>query len=271
MGPPRLLSADEKQLILKKVGFEDIGGYSDVKQLLLESVIWPIKYKEMYKSFGLSHPKGILLYGPPGCSKTLMARAVANESSMTFISVKGPELTDKWIGESERRIRRLFALARDKFPSIIFIDELDSIAKRISSTSHEYSSRVLDTFLTEMDGLEELNDVIVIGTTNRPSSIDPALMRPGRLDRHIEVGLPDFDARRKIFEIKTKNTKFDGIIDFEYLVERTKGFSGAEIACVCQEASMLALRRAILSGEDARVSRAELEEALDIVSGRKRS
>jgi len=185
-----------------KVRWEDIGGLEHAKQELREAVEWPLKYPELFKTLNIKPPKGILLYGPPGTGKTLLAKAVANEANANFISVKGPELLSKWVGESEKHVREMFRKARQVAPCIIFFDEIDALAPRrgMGADSH-VTERVVSQLLTELDGLEELKDVVVIAATNRPDIIDPALLRPGRIERHIYIPPPDKEARKEIFKI----------------------------------------------------------------------
>lgn len=229
--------------ILQKtnITFNDIGGYDDVKQLLIETVIWPIEHKEIYQKLNLSSCKGLIMHGPPGCAKTLLAKAITNESKMAFISVKGSELENKWVGETDKTIRNLFKKARENSPCVIFIDEIDTIAQKTEKSSNEHHSKTLGAFLTEMDGLEESKDVVVIGATNRIEVIDPAFIRPGRIDKKVYVGLPNETARRRIFEIKLDNAE----IDYDAFVRLSENFSGAEITLICQEAKMICLRRIV--------------------------
>ncbi|GFE55142.1 AAA family CDC48 subfamily protein [Babesia ovis] len=236
-------------LEVPNVRWEDIGGYEDAKKILKECVEYPITYAEAYEYLNLRTPTGVLLYGPPGCSKTLMAKAVATESHMNFISVKGPEIFSMWYGESEKAIRQIFRRARTNAPCIIFFDEMESIS---TSRDHDSASgvtrRVVSQLLTEMDGITSLKQVMVIGATNRPDLMDAALLRPGRLDRMVYVPLPDKEARKHIFCIYLKRLPTDGFdIDTvaEELAEKTEGYSGAEIALVCKESAMRALRETI--------------------------
>jgi transitional endoplasmic reticulum ATPase len=193
---------------------------------------------------GIKAPRGILLYGPPGTGKTLLAQAVSKESNANFISVKGPEMFSKWLGESEKAPRETFKKARQVAPCVIFFDEIDSVAamQGMESTDSRTSERVLNQILTEMDGLETLKDVVVIAATNRPNLLDPAILRPGRFDRLVYLGAPDRKGRLKIFNIHTKNTPLAGDVDLETLAETTEGYVGADIESVCREAVMNALR-----------------------------
>jgi transitional endoplasmic reticulum ATPase len=229
---------------IPNVHWSDIGGLDDVKQQLRECVEWPIKDPESFTRMAISPPKGVLIIGPPGCGKTLLARAIATESEANFISIKGPEVLSKWVGESEKAIREVFRKARTAAPAIVFFDEIDAIAPRRGSDlgdSH-VTSRVISQLLTEMDGLEALHDVVVIAATNRPDLIDPALLRVGRFDRVIFVDAPDIESRKKIFEIYTKNMPLGGDVTIEQLARLTDNFVGAEIEGCCREAAILALR-----------------------------
>ena len=228
--------------------WEDVGGLEEAKQLLRETIEWPLKYPNIYKHMNSSPPKGILLYGLPGTGKTLLAKALAHESEVNFISVKGPEFLSKWVGESEKAIRETFRKARTSAPCIIFLDELDAIAPiRGRSSDSGVSERVISQLLTEMDGLETLKNVVLVAATNRPDIIDPALLRAGRFGRHIEIPLPDPETREKIFEIHLKNIP-KGDIDIQDLVKKMEDRSGADIGALCQEAIGIAIREAILTG-----------------------
>jgi len=228
---------------IPKVKWEEVGGLEGVKQKLKESVEWPLKRPDAFRKMGITPPKGVLLYGPPGCGKTLLAKAVANESEANFISVKGPEIFSKWVGESEKAIREIFRRARQVAPSIIFFDEIDSVVPRrgMDAGSH-VSEKVVNQILTELDGLEALNDVIVIAATNRPDIMDSSLLRPGRFDRLIFVPPPDEKARTKIFEVHTKGMPIDKDVNLNKLAKSTEGYSGADINGICREAAMITLR-----------------------------
>ena len=227
------------------VTWDDVGGLESLKEELYEAVEWPLKHREAFEHTDLAAPKGILLYGPPGTGKTLIAKAVAHTTESNFISIKGPELLSKWVGESEKGIREIFRKARQASPCIIFLDELDSLAPSRSSGSSDsnVTERVVSQLLTEIDGLEELQDVLIIGATNRVDLIDSALLRPGRFDRIIEVPLPDTKGRENIFKIHTKKKPLAEGVDFAKLVELTDGFSGAEIEGMCNRAAMSSIRR----------------------------
>ncbi len=225
----------------------DIGGLEEVKRMLKEVVEWPMKYPEAFKRMGIKPPSGILLYGPPGCGKTLLAKAVATESQSNFISVKGPELLSKWVGESERAVREVFRKARQSAPSVIFFDEIDALAPRrgIYTGDSGVSERVISQLLTEMDGLESLGEVVVMAATNRPDLLDPALLRPGRFDRLIYVPPPSADGREKILKVHTKNVPLGPDVDLRKLARMTENFSGADLEALVREAAMNALRRDI--------------------------
>lgn len=242
------------------VRWEDIGGLEDVKQELIEAVEWPLKNADSFKRLGVRPPRGVLLYGPPGTGKTLLAKAVANESSANFILVKGPEFLSKWVGESEEAVRKVFKKARQTAPTIIFFDEIDSIAPRrgIDTGDSHATERVVNQLLTEMDGLEEMNDVIVIAASNRPDIIDAALLRPGRFDRIILTPVPDRKSREKIFAVHTEGMPISGV-DVNELVEKTEGYVGSDIESVCREAAILALREDMKAKE---IKQKHFDEAL---------
>ena len=229
---------------MPNVSWNDVGGLDEAKQSITEAVEWPIKNPEKFARMGIKAPRGILLYGPPGTGKTLIAKAVAKESNANFISVKGPEIFSKWLGESEKAIRETFRKARQVAPCVIFFDEIDSIASMpgMESTDSHTSERVLNQLLTEMDGLESLRDVVVIAATNRPNLLDPAILRPGRFDRLVYIGSPDRKGRLKIFRIHTKGTPLYENVNLEALADETEGYVGADIESVSREAVMIALR-----------------------------
>ncbi len=244
------------------VRWSDIGGLDSVKRELQEAVEWPLKYRKLFEKTATKPPKGILLYGPPGTGKTLLAKAVANESEANFISIKGPELLSKWVGESEKGVREVFRKARQAAPCIIFFDEIDSLAP-VRDAVHGDSGvteRVISQLLTEMDGLEELRDVVVIAATNRPDLIDPALLRPGRFDRIIEIPMPDRNARLEIFRIHTAKKPLAEDVSLEKLADMTDGYTGADIAAVCETASMLAIREHIEKYRDEKEANARADE-----------
>jgi len=223
--------------------WNDIGGLEIVKQELKEAVEWPLTMPDSFKRLGITPPKGVLLYGPPGCGKTMIAKAVATESNSNFISVKGPELFSKWVGESEKKVRELFRRAKQVAPSIIFFDEIDAmVPRRGMGYGEQVTEKIVSQMLTELSGLEDLHDVVVIAATNRPDMLDPALLRPGRFDRQILVPAPDEKARLKILEIKTKNMPIKGV-NLKKLAKQTEDYSGADIEALCREAAMHALRK----------------------------
>ncbi|MHA2059457.1 MAG: CDC48 family AAA ATPase [Candidatus Ranarchaeia archaeon] len=226
--------------------WKDIGGLEKVKKVLQETVEWPLKYHEMYKKRKIRAPRGVLLYGPPGTGKTLLAKAVAGESEANFISIKGPELLSKWVGESEKGVRKIFKKARQVAPAVIFFDEFDAIASTRGSGEGDsgVGNRVLSQILTEMDGLVELQGVTIIAATNRPDLIDRALIRPGRFDSLLAVMAPDQKAREQIFKIHTQNLNVK-TIDFEELAKQTQDYTGADIEAIVQETTMRAVRRLI--------------------------
>ncbi len=225
------------------IKWEDVGGLEHAKQELREAVEWPLKYPDVFRAVNIKPPKGILLYGPPGTGKTLLAKAVANESNANFISVKGPELLSKWVGESEKHVREMFRKARQVAPAILFFDEIDSLAPRRGGIGDSHvTERVVSQLLTELDGMEELKDVVVIAATNRPDMVDPALLRPGRIERHILIPAPDEESRKEIFKIHTRGMPLAEDVNLEELAKRTDGYSGADIEALCREAGMLAIR-----------------------------
>ncbi|NCA74387.1 MAG: AAA family ATPase [Gammaproteobacteria bacterium] len=233
------------------VKWEDIGALESVKQELKEAVEWPLKYAKVFEHMGAKPPKGILLYGPPGTGKTMLAKAVATESEANFISVKGPEFLNKWVGESEKAVRETFRKARQASPCVVFMDEIDSIApnRGAGSSDSNVTERVVSQLLTEMDGLESLNNVVVVAATNRPDMIDPALLRPGRFDKSMLVAPPDEESREAIFGIHTRGKPLEDDVDLKKLAGMTEGCTGADIAAICNEAVMTSVRRLVASGE----------------------
>ena len=231
------------------VKWTDIGGLENIKQELKETVEWPINNPAAFVRLGIQPPKGVLIYGPPGTGKTLLAKAVANETESNFILVKGPELLSKWVGESEKAVREIFKKARQTSPTIIFFDEIDSLAPARSASSDAHvTQRVVNQLLTEMDGLEALHNVVIIAATNRPDLLDSALLRPGRFDRIILTPIPDEKSRLEIFKVHTKNMPLKGV-DLKELAKKTDGYAGADIEALCREAAMLALRNDIKAKE----------------------
>ncbi len=233
------------------VHWDDAGGLDDVKQHLIEAVEWPIKTPEIFTKLGIRPPKGILLYGPPGCGKTLLARAVATESEANFISIKGPEVFSKWVGESEKAIREVFRKARMAAPAVIFLDEIDSLTPKrgMGMSDSGVSERVISQLLTEMDGITTLQDIVIIAATNRPDMVDSAVLRPGRFDRLIYVPEPDEKSRLQILKIYTKGMPISKDVDLNQITIATKYYSGADLESLCREAAMHALRKNVNSTE----------------------
>jgi transitional endoplasmic reticulum ATPase len=233
------------------VRWQDVGGLGGVKERLAEAVEWPLKYPDLFRQAGTRPPKGILVSGPPGCGKTLLAKAVATESGVNFISVKGPALLSKYVGESEKGVREVFRKARLAAPCIVFFDEIDSLvpARGASSSDSHVAERVLSQFLTELDGIEELKGVVVLGATNRPDMLDPAVLRPGRFDEAVRIPMPDEEDRREIFAVHLRHKPLAAGIDPSSLAARSEGFTGADIASVCNKAALSAVRRAVAEGK----------------------
>uniref|UniRef100_A0A8C9UYI0 non-chaperonin molecular chaperone ATPase n=1 Tax=Scleropages formosus TaxID=113540 RepID=A0A8C9UYI0_SCLFO len=250
-----------------KVRWSDVGGMDDVKLKLKQAVEWPLKHPEAFSRMGIQPPKGVLLYGPPGCSKTMIAKALANESGLNFLAIKGPELLSKYVGESERAVREVFRKARAVAPSIVFFDEIDALAveRGSSAGSSGVADRVLAQLLTEMDGIEQLQNVMILAATNRPDMIDKALMRPGRLDRIIYVPLPDAGTRREVFRLQFRGMPVAEDVSLDDLVLRTDKYSGAEIGAVCREAALFALQDDIRAQ---RIAGRHFERALAAVKPR---
>ena len=259
------------------VTWDEVGGLETTKERLRETIQWPLEYPEVFDQLDMAAAKGVLMYGPPGTGKTLLAKAVANESESNFISIKGPELLNKFVGESEKGVREVFSKARENAPTIVFFDEIDSIATERGggTTDSGVGERVVSQLLTELDGLEALEDVVVIATTNRPDVIDSALLRPGRLDRHVHVPVPDEDARRKILDVHTEHKPLADDVDLAAIARRTDGYVGADLEAVAREASMSASREFIGSVTreevresvgNVRVTMAHFEQALEEVN-----
>jgi transitional endoplasmic reticulum ATPase len=246
------------------VRWNDVGGLDKAKQEIKEAVEWPLTRPDRFVSMGIKPPKGVLLFGPPGTGKTLIAQAVANESNANFISVKGPQMLSKWVGESEKAIRETFKKARQVAPCIVFFDEIDSIAPMRSAISEDskVSERIVNQLLTELDGLEPLKEIVVIAATNRPDIIDPALLRSGRFDRMVLVGQSTYSGRKQIFKIHSKNIPLGDDVTIDDLASMTEGFVGADIEAVCREAVMLALRE---NFDSDKVSMKYFKEALNKV------
>lgn len=226
------------------VEWGDVGGLEDTKQEIQEVVQWPMEYDFLFDEANVDGSTGVLLYGPPGTGKTMLAKAVANESDSNFISVDGPEIMSKWVGEAEERIRETFEKARSNSPAVVFFDELDAIAGQRggSQQSNNVTERVVSQLLTELDGMEETDEVVVIATSNRPDLIDDALKRSGRFDRHIEIPIPDEEVRREVFEVHLDNKPIGPEVNTEQLATESDGLVGADIEAVCKEASIMAIR-----------------------------
>jgi transitional endoplasmic reticulum ATPase len=251
------------------VRWQDVGGLGSVKERLKEAVEWPLKYAHLFKEAGIKPPKGILLSGPPGCGKTLLAKAIATESQVNFISVKGPALLSKYVGESERGVREIFRKARQAAPCIIFLDEVDALlpTRGTGGTDAHVTERVLSQFLVELDGIEELKGVLVLGATNRLDILDPAVLRPGRFDDIVEIPLATEEDRREIFQVHLRGKPLAAGIDVADLARKSDGFNGAEIAAVCNRGALSAVRRALAAGAGKKkvkvvITRQDLEDAL---------
>ncbi len=264
-------SAMREVLINKpKVSWKDIGGLEDVKKRLKEAIELPLKKPELFKKAGIKPPKGVLLFGPPGTGKTLLAKAVANEADANFIAVKGPELVSKWVGESEKKIREIFKKARQVAPTVIFFDEFDSISKVRGAGLTDSTERMVNQLLTEIDGIEDLENVSVIAATNRPDLIDASLLRPGRIELKLEIGFPDKKAREQIFKIHTKEMPISKDVKIKDFVEKTKGWSGADIEALCREAGMAAIRDSLSSkASDVVIKNSHFKQAFEEISSKK--
>ena len=258
------------------VKWSDVGGHENIKQELKEAIEWPLKYPDIFRKAGTNPPKGIMLYGKPGTGKTLLAKAVANESGVNFISIKGPQLISRYVGESERGVRETFRKARHAAPTILFLDEIDSLVPRrgSSSTDAHVTERVISQFLTEMDGIEELKGVVVLAATNRLDLVDPAILRSGRFDLLFELPLPDEKTREEIFKIHTKNKPLNGTVDLKKLAKEIEGRTGSDIEFVCRKASMFAVReyiehnsakKKISANGELKVSKQHFDEAIKML------
>ena len=230
---------------IPQVSYDDIGGLGDAVSKIREMVELPLKHPELFQRLGIEAPKGVLLHGPPGTGKTMLAKAVAGETSSNFVYVGGPEIMSKFYGESEEKLRDIFQEAEENAPSIIFIDEIDSIAPKRDEVTGETERRVVAQMLALMDGLKSRGKVVVIGATNRPNSIDEALRRPGRFDREIEIGIPDRDGRFDILEIHVRGMPIDDSVDLSYIADKTHGYTGADLSALTKEAAMASLRRVL--------------------------
>ncbi|MEM4254812.1 MAG: CDC48 family AAA ATPase [Candidatus Norongarragalinales archaeon] len=265
--------SEETEVILKEepmkelgristISYEDIGGLKDEVQKVREMIELPLRHPELFERLGIEAPKGVLIYGAPGGGKTLLARAVANESEAHFITINGPEIVSKYVGEAEERLRNIFQDAENNAPSIIFIDEIDAIAPKREEVTGEVEKRIVSQLLTLMDGLKSRGQVIVIGATNRPNSIDPALRRPGRFDREIEIGAPDKKGRKEILQIHTRGMPLKEDVFLDEIAAQTHGFVGADIQSLVKEAAMKALRRILpkINLEDEEIPQKILDE-----------
>ncbi|MDT5091097.1 MAG: hypothetical protein QOH60_460 [Mycobacterium sp.] len=250
------------------VTLDDVGDMAETKQALTEAVLWPLQHPETFSRLGIQPPRGVLLYGPPGCGKTFVVRALASSGKLSVHAVKGAELMDKWVGASEKAVRELFRRARDSAPSLIFLDEIDALApRRGQSFDSGVTDRVVAALLTEMDGIEPLNDVVVLGATNRPDLIDPALLRPGRLERLVFVEPPDADARRQILRTAGKSVPLAADVDLDALATQLDGYSGADCVALLREAALTAMRRSIdaadVTAADVAAARENVRPSLD--------
>ncbi len=251
----------EVMVEVPNIRWKDIGALEEIKQELKQVVEWPLKFPDSFKKMGIKPPKGILLYGPPGTGKTLLAKAVATEAEANFISIKGPELLSKFVGESERGVRKIFRRARQVSPVVVFFDEIDSIASVRGSTSDSgVGERVVNQILTELDGVEEMKDVIVIGATNRPDLVDPGLLRPGRIDKIIHIPAPDEQGRIEILRVHTRNVPLEEDVNLDEIALKTKGYSGADLAGLIREATLMALKESKM--KPTKVAMKHFEEAL---------
>ena len=251
-----------KDLSIPRITYDELGGLKNEVQKIREMVELPMRHPELFDKIGVEAPKGVLLYGPPGTGKTLLAKAVAGETNAHFISLSGPEIMGKHYGESEERIREIFTQAEENSPSIIFIDEIDSIAPKRDEVSGELEKRIVSQLLTLMDGMKSRGKVVVIAATNRPDSIDPALRRPGRFDREIEIGIPDDEGRLQILNIHTRGMPLDKNVNIKQISKTTHGFVGADLEVLCKEAAMRSLRRILpeINLEEEKVSKEVLQK-----------
>ncbi len=263
-----------REVLIKKpnVKWSDIGGLKNAKEKLRELIELPLLRPDLYRAAGIKPSKGVLLHGPPGTGKTLLAKAVANEANANFISVKGPELISKWVGESEKHVREIFKKAKQVAPSIIFFDEFDSISKsRGSGMGSDSSEKVVNQLLTELDGVEELENVMVVAATNRKDLIDEALLRPGRIDAHVELTNPDLETRKEIFKVHTKNMPLDKNINLDEMAENSDGWTGADIEAVCRNAGISSIKRNYKEKDlsKVKITKEDFEKAMELVGGQK--
>jgi transitional endoplasmic reticulum ATPase len=252
-----------ESLNIAHLSLDDVGDMTQVKEAVTEAVLWPLQYPDTFARLGVSAPRGLLLYGPPGCGKTFLVKAIAGSGQANVLSVKGAELLSKWVGESERAVRELFRRAREAAPTLVFLDEVDALAPvRGQSTDGGTTDRVVASLLTELDGVESLRDVVVIGATNRPDLVDPALLRPGRLERLVFVPPPDADARAQILAAAAKSVPLDAAVDLVAVGRRTEGFSAADCAALVREAALTAMRESMSA---ATITAAHVDKALAVV------
>jgi transitional endoplasmic reticulum ATPase len=264
----RPTSMAENSLELEKLTLDDVGDMAEVKEVLTESVLWPLSYPDAFARLGVQPPRGVLLYGPPGCGKTYLVKAVAGTGKANVLSVKGAELLSKWVGESERAVRELFRRAREAAPTLIFLDEVDALAPiRGQASDGGTTDRVVAALLTELDGVESLRNVVVIGATNRPDLVDPAMLRPGRLERLVYVPPPDADARADILRAAVKNVPLAADVDLPGLAVELDGFSAADCAALVREAALAAMRESLeassVTAEHVAIARQRVRPSLD--------
>jgi transitional endoplasmic reticulum ATPase len=242
----RPTSMAESSLELEKITLDDVGDMAEVKQTLTESVLWPLSYPDTFDRLGVAPPRGVLLYGPPGCGKTFLVKAIAGAGKANVLSVKGAELLSKWVGESERAVRELFRRARQAAPTLVFLDEVDALAPiRGQASDGGTTDRVVASLLTELDGVESLRNVVVIGATNRPDLVDPALLRPGRLERLVYIPPPDAEARVEILRATARTVPLAPDVDLAGLAGELDGFSAADCAALVREAALAAMRESL--------------------------
>ncbi|MBS9375628.1 AAA family ATPase [Rhodococcus sp. B50] len=259
-----------EELAIGSVSLDDVGDMAETKQALTEAVLWPLQHPDSFERLGVEPPRGVLLYGPPGCGKTYLVRALAGTGRLSVHAVKGAELMDKWVGASEKAVRELFERARNSAPALVFLDEIDALAPRRGQSSDSgVSDRVVASLLTELDGVEPLRDVVVVGATNRPDLIDPALLRPGRLERLVFVPPPDADARAAILKTAGRSVPLDDDVDLDELAVGLDGYSAADCSALLREAALAAMRRnvdaAVVTAEDVAVARDKVRPSLDPV------
>ncbi len=266
---PLSRSATE-EVAVGSVTLDDVGDMVETKQALTEAVLWPLQHPDTFARLGVDPPRGVLLYGPPGCGKTFVVRALASTGRLSVHAVKGAELMDKWVGASEKAVRELFRRARDSAPSLVFLDEIDALApRRGQSFDSGVTDRVVAALLTELDGIEPLRNVVVLGATNRPDLIDPALLRPGRLEKLVFVEPPDADARRDILRTAGKSVPLSDDVDLDALADELDGYSAADCVALLREAALTAMRRSIdaadVTAADVAKARENVRPSLDPV------